>query len=217
MAPSRLARSFHTLCQARFRSHLVHDLLTPPPTSLVINLAHEANAPELMPAAFYDLSRSLPSQLAAGHIDPHTSVPHYLSAADLFKVFRGKEQAARYFSTFIVKELEGRVPSEFCHNRHELQPSRKRRCQIAFEAVTYALIQDLNGLVLNRNSDPLFAIADSLLMQTREDAPGLENKAAIRACEACRLDYAAVVESVRQELWQRLPEWFELEVENWGL
>lgn len=184
--------------------------------SLVIALAREANAPELLPAAFYDLSRYLPSQLAAGHTDTTTSITHHLSSEDLFKVFRGKEQAARYFSTFIVKELEGRAASEFCANRHELQPARKRRCQIAFEAVTYSLVQDINGLVLNRNSDPLFAITDSLFMQTRGDVPGTENKAAIRTCEACRHEYVVLVENVREELWRRLPEWFELDVQNWG-
>ncbi len=174
------------------------------------------DAPELLPAAFYDLSRYLPSQLAAGYTDPHTAVTIYLSAADLFKVFRGKEQAARCFSTFIVKELEGRSVSEFCLNRHEIHPSRKRRCQIAFEAVTYSLIQDINGLVLNRNSDPLFAVADSLHMQTRGDVPGVENRAAIRACEACRLEYGELVENMRQDMWRRIPEWFELDVSKRG-
>ncbi|KAI0686373.1 hypothetical protein BC835DRAFT_1380071 [Cytidiella melzeri] len=150
------------------------------------------------------------------YTDQDTGVVHYLSQEDLFRVFRGKEQAARYFSTFIVKELEGRVASEWCHNRAELQPARKRRCQVAYEAVTYALIRDVNGLVLNRNSDPLYAISDSLLMQTRDDLPGLDNRATVRACEACRLEYAAVVEAAREEFWRRLPEWFELEVPNWG-
>ncbi|KAI0695551.1 hypothetical protein BC835DRAFT_1273210 [Cytidiella melzeri] len=177
----------------------------------VVDLARQTNVPELLPSAFYDLSRYLPSQLSAGYTDQDTGVVHYLSQEDLFRVFRGKEQAARYFSTFIVKELEGRVASEWCHNRAELQPARKRRCQVAYEAVTYALIRDVNGLVLNRNSDPLYAISDSLLMQTRDDLPGLDNRATVRACEACRLEYAAVVEAAREEFWRRLPEWFELE------
>lgn len=97
-----------------------------------------------------------------------------------------------------------------------MQPGRKRRCQVAFEAVTYALIRDVNGLVLNRNSDPLFAIADSFLMQTRDDTPGSENRAAVRACESCRMEYGAIVEAVREEFWRRLPEWFELDIPNWG-
>lgn len=186
-----------------------------PHPSMVVALAREAGAPELLPAAFYDLSRRLPSELATDHFDPDTGRSYGLSSQDLFRIFRGKEQAARYFSTFIVKELEGRVPAEFCHNRNELQPSRKRRCQMAFEAVTYSLIRDVNGLVLNRNSDPLFAILDSLLMQTREDAPGTENKTAMRACEACRIDFTTIVEAVREEFWRKLPDWFDLEVPNW--
>ena len=182
---------------------------------VMIALAREADAPELLPSAFYDLSRYLPSQLATDYTDPDTGRVYSLSNNDLFRVFRGKEQAARYYSTFIVKELEGRMPAEFCHNRNELHPSRKRRCQMAFEAVTYSLIRDVNGLVLNRNSDPLFAINDSLLMQTREDSPGAENKAAIRACEACRMDFGAVVGAVREEFWHKLPEWFDLVVPYW--
>ena len=181
----------------------------------MINLARELNIPDFLPSAFYDISRYLPSAIASGWHDPSSGRTHYLSADDLFKAFRGKEQAARYFSTFIFKELEGRSPSELCQNRHELQPARKRRCQIAFEAVTYALIQDINGLVVNRNSDPLFAIMDSLLMQTKEDAPGVDNKSTMRACEVCRLEYSAVVDNVRQELWRRLPEWFDLDVPDW--
>ncbi|KAI0342033.1 hypothetical protein BDW22DRAFT_228337 [Trametopsis cervina] len=182
---------------------------------LIVELAREVNAPELLPSAFYDLSRYLPSQLSAGHTDPNTGIVRYLSTDDMFKVFRGKEQAARYFSTFIVKELEGRTPSQWCHNRAETQPARKRRCQVAYEAVTYTLLRDVNGLVLNRNSDPLYAISDSLLMQTREDTPGTNNRAALRSCEACRLEYAAVVEIIREEFWRKLPEWFELDVPNW--
>lgn len=187
-----------------------------PHPAVIITLARDIDAPQLLPSAFYDLSRYLPSQLTTDHIDPDTGRTYSLSNTELFRVYRGKEQAARYFSTFIVKELESRTPSQFCHNRDESLPARKRRCQIAFEAITYALIRDVNGLVLNRNSDPLFAIADSLLMQTKEDAPGTENKAATRACEACRMEFSAAIENVRNEFWSKLPEWFELDVPNWG-
>ena len=75
--------------------------------SAVIALAREAEIPQLLPSAFYDLSRYLPSQLAIDYTDPDTNRTYTLSNNDLFRVYRGKEQAARYFSTFIVKELEG--------------------------------------------------------------------------------------------------------------
>ncbi|KAH9949635.1 hypothetical protein B0H21DRAFT_727749 [Amylocystis lapponica] len=188
---------------------------TLPHPILIIELAQEVNARELLPSAFYDLSRYLPSQLAVGHITS-CGARHQLGTDDLMKVLRGKEQAARFFSTFIVNELEGRSPSQWCLHRHDPHPLGKRACQIAFEAVTFELIRDVNGMVCNRNSDPLFAIADSVLMQTREDAPGVESTALYRACEACRLDYGSVVDAVREDFWRRIPEWFDVQVDNWG-
>ncbi|KAH8083801.1 hypothetical protein BXZ70DRAFT_900556 [Cristinia sonorae] len=177
---------------------------------VVIAIAREMNAPHLLPSAFYDLSRYLPSQVANGYNDPTTLTIHRLPDDDLFRVFRGKEQTARFFSTFIVNELEGRMPSQFCTNRKDIIPSRKRSCQVAFETITLSILRDANGMILNHNSDPLFAIADSLAMQTKEDAPGMENVATYRACEACRLEFSAVVQDVREEFWRRLPEWFDL-------
>ncbi|KAI0356159.1 hypothetical protein OH77DRAFT_1503667 [Trametes cingulata] len=190
------------------RPNLAHPLL-------IIKLAREVGAHQLLPSAFYDLSRYLPSQLMEGYIGPD-GVRYYLPDDELCRVLRGKEHGARFFSTFIVTELEGRGPSVHCLHRNEVQPALKRACQMAFEAVTFELIRDVNGMVCNRNSDPLFTIADSVLMQTRDDQPGVENKAAYRACEACRMDYAAVVQAAREEFWRHLPAWFELtEVKNW--
>lgn len=62
----------------------------------------------------------------------------------------------------------------------------------------------------------LYAIAESLLMQTRDDRPGEENKAVCRACEACRAEYAALVSSAREELWSRLPDWFGVDIDDWA-
>ncbi|KAI0674983.1 hypothetical protein C8Q78DRAFT_965592 [Trametes maxima] len=190
------------------RNQLPHPLV-------VIQLGRETKAPQLLPSAFYDLSRSLPSQLMDGYVDPN-GVRHDLTDDDLCRVLRGKEAGARFFSTFIVTQLEGRGPSPHCLNRNEDHPSIKRACQMAFEAVTFELIRDMNGMVCNRNSDPLFTIAESVLMQTRNDQPGMENKAVCRACEACRMEYEAVVQTARQEFWRQLPTWFETPVANWG-
>lgn len=182
---------------------------------MAIKLAREVDAPQLLPSAFYDLSRYLPSQLTEGYITSD-GAHHELDIEDLCRVLRGKEQAARFFSTFIVTELEGRPPSQLCTHRAEVQPSLKRACQMAFEAVTFELIRDVNGMVCNRNCDPLFSIAESVMMQTRDDHPGIENKAAYRACEACRLEYGLIVEVAREEFWRQLPSWFELDVKTWA-
>ncbi|KAI9067139.1 hypothetical protein FKP32DRAFT_300471 [Trametes sanguinea] len=182
---------------------------------LVINLAREVGAYDLLPPAFYDLSRCLPSRLMDGFVDAD-GAHHHLNDDDVGKVLRGKEHCSRYFSTFIVTELEGRGSSANCLHRNEAQPSVKRTCQMAFESVTFELIRDVNGIISNRHHDPLYTIADSIVMQTRANQPGTENKAAHRACEACRLEYLAVVQAAREAFWRQLPAWFEVHVKNWG-
>jgi hypothetical protein len=141
---------------------------------------------------------------------------YQLSERDLMNVLCGREHASRFLSTFIVNELEGREPSQWCFYRHQEQVEHRRACQIAFEAITFELLRDANGVVCNRNSDPLYAIQDAELMQTRDDIPGMENHVVYRACETCRAEFGAVVDAARQEFWAKLPEWFGVEVSNWG-
>ncbi|KDQ57583.1 hypothetical protein JAAARDRAFT_177839 [Jaapia argillacea MUCL 33604] len=183
---------------------------------LIINLARETDVPELLPSAYYDLSRYLPSQAVTGHSLPQDSTLHELSQQDLLNTLRGRECAARFLSTFVVNHLEGRQASKWCLYRLEQKPSRKRACKIAFEAITFEVLRDVNGVVCNRNSDPLYAIADTHSMQTRDDLPGSDNTGPFRACEACRLDYGAVVEAAREDFWKKLPEWFAVSVPNWS-
>lgn len=186
---------------------------------LVINLAREIRAPELLPSAFYDLSRCQPSQAALGI--RHSSEPdvlHRLSDTDLLDVLRGRETASRFLSTFIVDELEGREASEWCLHRNSASLARQRACGIAFEAITFELLRDVNGVVVNRNSDPLYTIADAELMQTRNESHALgNNKLLYLACEACLAEFSAVVEAARGEFWDKLPEMFGVkDLERWG-
>ncbi|KZT19911.1 hypothetical protein NEOLEDRAFT_1076856 [Neolentinus lepideus HHB14362 ss-1] len=181
----------------------------------IINLAREVDAPELLPSAYYDLSRYLPSQTISGFTFAESCSPELLSHVDLINTLRGRESAARFFSTFIVNQLEGRKPSQLCWYRNEQKPSRRRRCQMAFEQITFEILRDVNGFTCNRNSDPLFALYDTVAMQTRDDIPGQWNKTGLRACERCRFDYSVVVGSARAEFWSHLPEWFGVTVANW--
>ncbi|KAG6899486.1 hypothetical protein C0993_009780 [Termitomyces sp. T159_Od127] len=173
------------------------------------------NALELLPAAFYDLSRSSPSACAAGYTCPLTLTTHQLSDVDLLNLLRGKEHSSRFLSTFIVKELEGREPSMSCLYRMEPDVARRRVCQAAFEAITFEILRDINGTICQRSSDPLFAILDAELMQTREDPLGRLNSA-LRACEYCRSEFGAAVDAAREDFWQRLPTWFGIDPVAWS-
>ena len=183
---------------------------------MIINLAREVDVLQLLPSAFYDLSRQLPSSVAAGFLDSSSS-HHQLSHEDLVRLLQGRELASRFFSTFIVNELEGRPPSRWCYNSNADDLERKKKCQIAFENVTIELLRDVNGVVCNRTSDPLFAMGEGFNLQSNDAAtigPRLSNK--FRACDACRIEFAAAVDAARQDFWNRLPEWFDVEIPAWG-
>lgn len=131
-------------------------------------------------------------------------------------VLRGKEHASRFLSTFIVNHLEGRDLSVNCvyRSENEAEITARRPCQASFEAITFEILRDVNGVVFHRTTDPLFAMMDADLMQTR-NGPSGRIHVAFRACEPCRLEFSAAVDAAREELWLHLPGWFSVDLESW--
>lgn len=179
-----------------------------------MNLAREVDAIELIPAAFYDLCRLLPSVVASGYADPFDITCHRLTSSDLVLLLQGREAASRFFSTFIVNELENRRASETCFNRRQQDPSQRRLCTGAFQLITFELLQDVNGLVTGRIADPLFAMQEVLNLQADPGTP--ESRNMFRACDSCRHELVLSVHSARIKFWDSLPEWFGVEVTHWG-
>ncbi|KAK7057225.1 hypothetical protein R3P38DRAFT_1167205 [Favolaschia claudopus] len=182
------------------RLHYAHPIL-------MINLARAIQAPELLPSAFYDLSRCPVSETTAGYTD-FESIVHHLSQEDLMNLLKGREHASRFLSTFVVNELEGRAPSANCGHGGNEDVGQRRTCQAAFESITFEILRDVNGIT-HRNSDPLFAIVDAELMQTRDDAHSV-----LRACEYCRTEFGVAVDHAREEFWSKLPSWFGVDLED---
>ncbi|KAI0268620.1 hypothetical protein BC834DRAFT_820707 [Gloeopeniophorella convolvens] len=180
----------------------------------IVNLAREVDAPELIPAAFYELCRLLPSVVVTGHTDPFDTKSYRLSTGDLVLLLQGREAASRFFSTFIVNELENRRPSDSCFNRRHQEPAQRRVCTGAFQLITFELLQDVNGLITGRTADPLLAMQEVLSMQA--DLGTLEARNVFRACDACRQELTMSVHTARNRFWDSLPEWFGIEVPSWG-
>lgn len=190
--------------------------LTYPHPILVINLAREINAPELLPSAFYDLSRRSPSQIAAGYTCQRTSVQHTLSPDDLMNILKGKQHASRFLSSFIVNTIEKRIPPPMCIHAAELDPVRKRTCQTAFEAAIFEILKDVSGLISHRSSDPWFAITDAEVMISREGITSPVTGAPAKVCQPCRVAFSVDAEVSREDLWNALPNWFGVDVPNWA-
>jgi hypothetical protein len=163
----------------------------------------------------YDLTRSTPSEAAIGFVSPFTGMNIRLEYADLLTVLKGREQASRFFSTFIVNNLEGRQPSRWCLCRKDGHPVNKRTCQIAFEAITFELLRDINGIISNRTSDPLYAMTEAEQMQIRDDLLNSE-VSPMKTCEHCRVEFGAVVDAAKEDFWKKLPKWFDIDVSPWG-
>ncbi|TFK74064.1 hypothetical protein BDN72DRAFT_123245 [Pluteus cervinus] len=180
----------------------------------VINLAQSTNTLALLPAAFYDLCRYPPSEAVAGLIASPSSEPEYLTDEDLMRLLRGKEHASRFLSTFIVNHLEGREPSLHCIYRRDNSPARRRHCQAAFEAMTFEILRNLNGVICHRTLDPLAAILDIDLTQLRTNTT-VQPTSGYCVCDRCRLAYEEVVEQAREELWRKLPVWFDIDIHCW--
>jgi hypothetical protein len=206
-------------------------------------LARQTNAPDLLPSAFYDLCRCSASEIASGYTisSPQSGLEHHtLSDSDLLRVLKGREHASRFLSTFIVTELESRPPSANCMytnsvttNTGDVVPdaTRRRICEATFEATTFEVLRDVNGVVFHLSSDPLFAMMDADLMQTSRisahvlgspangNASGESSNGRLgllhRACEPCRIEFSNAVDAAREEMWHRLPRWFGIESIDW--
>ncbi|KIK67489.1 hypothetical protein GYMLUDRAFT_238767 [Collybiopsis luxurians FD-317 M1] len=211
--PSNLA-SWDAREEAMLSSDGVYEprQFTPHPI-LIINLARSVNAHELLPSAFYDLSRFSISHTAAGHVARGSKECHQLSEEDLFNILKGREDASRFLSTFLVNQLEGRKPSSDCIYLRAGNHPRRRFCQVAFENIFYNVLRDTNNLVRYRSCDPLFSIMEAYTMNERDDGG---RGVILRPCESCRSELRVEIEAARDEFWQALPIFFNIQVSSWG-
>lgn len=131
------------------------------------------------------------------------------------RTLRGREHTSRFFSTFVVHELDSRNSSEGCLYRNEQDPFRSRICQAAFETTTFEMLRDVNGIVCHRTSDPLFAIMDADFMQNRSESGNARLNFLQRACEPCRMEFTVSVDNNREKMWSKLPIWFNVDLLSW--
>ncbi|KIY74005.1 hypothetical protein CYLTODRAFT_386164 [Cylindrobasidium torrendii FP15055 ss-10] len=169
----------------------------------VIQLSIELGLPDVLPAAFYDLSRYGPSRIVEGsHIkDANLALPLPLVARTL----RGRELAQEFLAKFILGE---RAPSELCTT-----PSL---CAQSLYFITLNLLRAVGGLAAGRDADPLYTLIQALDMLERSDfetASGGRGQS-LHICPPCKVMFASECLSKRLEAWKCIPDWFMLEKER---
>lgn len=190
----------------------------------MINIARELSLDELLPAAFYDLSRYGPRKIASGTtIVPSTCVSDgavtparaelveeriSLSAADLYTALVGREAGQRFIAAFIEKELSARAVSAGCTNRGR---DSARQCRESFYFIMLNVLRAVGGISAGRDADPLYTLVQATEMLNRKDFTDGEKQCGLQICEPCKTDFAKAAMSARESVWALLPGWFGLQ------
>ncbi|KAI0915235.1 hypothetical protein AcW1_007097 [Taiwanofungus camphoratus] len=181
----------------------------------IISLAREIHAPELLPSAFYDLSRYHYTQIYEPSEDePLRSMlePHSLSSSDMVKLALGKETSQNIVTSLIQGMASGshRENASSSQSRMVSRHRQKSSGQICVSAA--ACRKDFSELVelasqhylIDRErgcSDPLY-VAEEL---------GQLKSAEFSECKACSNSLETWAARERERMWRLIPSWFRLE------
>lgn len=193
-----------------------HTGLYPEPID-IINLARETNAPSLLPAAFYDMSRYTFSQIFEPIDDDPPSrfrgaaAGGTLSSDDMRRLALGKEASAHAVSAVI--HGMGRGP--LLHSRKgtfSLHPHPPAHHAVTVCSTPGACRREFAELVVLATqhyvcdrergyADPLY-VAEEL---------GALKSADVSECRACARSLEVWAAKERERMWKMLPLWFRLD------
>jgi hypothetical protein len=187
----------------------------------VINLAREVDAPELLAAAFYDLSRYHYTQIFEPSDDEPLHVPtglrgapgQTLGADDLRRLALGKEASHQAVVGLVQSmgrhSLQAPTASFAMHARTSsgAQGSRRRLCmspaacrkefgELVDLATQHYLLERERG-----STDPLYVAEELGQLKSTEHSE----------CKACAHNLEAWAQRERERMWKLIPLWFRLE------
>lgn len=198
---------------------------TYPHPLLVISLALELGIDNILPTAYYDLSRYGPRRIVSGTPLPPPLLfpPSQFTEAkdtamepellkldydDLRVIFLGRESAQRHVAGFIDQELASRPISIGCLNKHN---DDGRICRESFYYIMLNLLRAVGGISHGRDADPLYSLGQTVDMLARTDFSDGEKLCGLKICIACKSDLTTSVGTERKEVWDEIPNWFGLE------
>ncbi|KAI9463835.1 hypothetical protein HD554DRAFT_2026969 [Boletus coccyginus] len=197
---------------------------------LAINLALELGIPEVLPSAFYDLSRYGPSRILAGarglppsELQTQTQGDGkppmiHLSHDSLVRTLRGRELAQLYISTFLARALEHR-PSAAClySSGMGMPPGgtaaatfQSAHCAESFYFIHLNVLRSVGGIACGRDADPLYTLVQAAEMVERKDFSDGVRTCGLKMCGVCKREWKGEVGRARREVWGLIPVWFGL-------
>ncbi|KAI0079864.1 hypothetical protein K474DRAFT_1730503 [Panus rudis PR-1116 ss-1] len=193
----------------------------------VIRLAISLGLDELLPAAYYDLSRYGPRRIVAGTRAPPSllfppapgaqnaegnEVPvesdmMTWSMEELQLILRGRETAQRYVIQFVETELASRGIASNCLNKHH---ENGRVCRESFYFIMLNVLRAVGGISHGRDADPLYTLMQTIEMVDRTDFSDGEKMCGLKICIVCKTELGHSVEMARKDVWSKVPAWFGL-------
>ncbi|TCD63217.1 hypothetical protein EIP91_005829 [Steccherinum ochraceum] len=209
---------------------------TYPHPLLIISLALELGLHELLPAAYFDLSRYGPRRIVAGTpvpqpllICPPTIPSPDLTTKDetrsnpslgdisqellvpshdeLSVILRGREIGQRHIAMFIETELVSRPISQRCFNKHN---EAGRVCRESTYYIMLNILRAIGGISHGRDADPLYTLVQVVEMLSRTDFTDGVRQCGLKLCFQCKTDITESVERTRKDVWEQIPTWFEM-------
>ncbi|KAJ3768486.1 hypothetical protein FB446DRAFT_650367 [Lentinula raphanica] len=189
---------------------------------LVIELAIELGLNEILPSAFYDLSRYGPSKIMYGTVgiksilvspDEESRIV-CLSKQLLVRTLRGRETAQQFLVDFLSAQLENRDPSPKCWHPQSSHSFKAHPCVQAFEQMYLDIYRCIGGVAIGRDADPLFTLAQGVDRLVRPDKVEGERARALM-CGPCKSLFFTDCTKGREAAWVLLPTWFGF-AGGWG-
>ncbi|KAI0644349.1 hypothetical protein C8Q79DRAFT_913476 [Trametes meyenii] len=200
----------------------------------VINLANEIGAYDLLPAAFYDLSRYSYAQIfEPGPGDPFhpgsspstASIPHTLSSSDMQRLALGKETAQHAITTLIqnMEHASSERPHRsrlHGHGRGRGRGHTPTHSQSQSRSATNVPAPCVTPAACRKDLCELMELAKEHYLMDRErgcadplyvaEELGQLKSAEFSDCAACARDLEAWAARERERLWKAVPDWFRL-------
>ena len=194
---------------------------------LIISLAVELGIHEVLPAAYFDLSRYGPRRIVAGTGLPQpllltmanqSGTPKNDSKQDqgevivpshdeLSVILRGREIGQRNVALFIENELVSRPISPRCFNKHN---DSGRVCRESTYYVMLNILRAIGGISHGRDADPLYTLTQVVEMMSRTDFTDGVKQCGLKMCAPCKADVTECVNAARKDVWEQIPLWFDM-------
>lgn len=185
-------------------------------TQAVINLAREINAPCLLPAAFYDLSRYSYTQIyEPAEDEPLFQAPTSASLLplDMQRLALGKE-ASQHNITALIQTM-GHAQTHIRHTQAHTHIRKNSSGGICVSAA--ACRKDFSELVDLATQHYLFdrerGHCDPLYVS---EELGQLKSAEFSECKACARSLETWAAKEREKMWKMIPLWFRLEPPSEG-